>query len=54
MDVAKVEFIIIYVIAVIIMDIITWRIGIPLIWRIACAFSVTLIFIILKLFLGIQ
>ena len=54
MDVAKAEFIIIYVIAIIIVDIVTMKLGIPLIWRIVYAFIVTFIFIILKLALGIK
>ena len=54
MDVAKAEFILIYMMAIIIMDMVTFRIGIPLIWRIVCAFTVTLIFIILKFALGIK
>jgi hypothetical protein len=54
MDVAKAEFILIYIISIIIMDMVTFRIGIPLIWRIVCAFTVTLIFIILKFALGLK
>ena len=54
MDVAKAELIIIYLIAIIIVDIITWKANMPLKFRIVCALIVTLIFIILKLVLGIQ
>jgi hypothetical protein len=54
MDVAKAEFILIYVVAIVIVDSVTWKIGIPLKWRVVYAFTVTIIFIIIKLFLGIQ
>jgi hypothetical protein len=54
MDAATTKFVLIYVIAVIIMDIVTLRLGIPIIWRIVCAFIVTLAFIILKVALGIK
>ena len=54
MDVTTAEFLAIYIAAIIIMNIVTWRLGIPLIWRIVCAFTVTLIFIILKFALGIK
>jgi hypothetical protein len=54
MDVAKAEFILIYVVAIVIVDSVTWKIGIPLKWRVVCAFTVTLIFLILKFALGIK
>jgi len=54
MDAVTAKFVLIYVTAIVIMDIVTFRIGIPLIWRIVCAFTVTLRFIILKFALGIK
>jgi hypothetical protein len=54
MDVAKAEFIILYVIAIIMVDILTWKAEIPLKFRIVCAFTVTILFIILKVALGIH
>jgi len=54
MDLVTAEFIIIYVIAIIIVDILTWKAKIPLKFRIVCALIVTLVFIFLKLVLGIQ
>jgi hypothetical protein len=53
MDVATAEFIIIYVIAIVIVDIVTWKKGIALKFRIIYALIIALIFIILKLALGI-
>lgn len=54
MDIVTGEFVVIYVIAIIIVDIITWKAKIPLKFRIVYAFIVTIIFLILKLVLGIQ
>jgi hypothetical protein len=54
MDVTTAEFIIIYVVAIVIVDIVTWKAKVSLKWRIVYAFIVTLIFIILKVALGIK
>jgi hypothetical protein len=54
MDVTTAEFLVVYIVAIIIMDIVTWRLGIPLIWRIVCAFIVTVVFLFLKQVLDIQ
>ena len=54
MDVTTTEFLIVYITAILIMDIVTWRLGISLIWRIVCAFTVTVVFLFLKQGLGIQ
>jgi len=54
MDVATAEFITIYVIVVVIVDIITWIKGIPLKLRIIYSLIPALIFLFLKLVLGMQ
>lgn len=54
MDAVTSEFIIIYVIAIIIVDIVTWKAKIPLKFRIVYALIVTLIFLFLKVVLSIQ
>ncbi|HZY25267.1 MAG TPA: hypothetical protein VFE71_05535 [Bacteroidales bacterium] len=54
MDAATAKFVLIYVIAIVIVDSVTLKIGIPLKWRIVYAFIVTFIFIILKLAMGIK
>jgi hypothetical protein len=54
MDVTTAEFLVVYITVIIIMDVVTWRLRIPLIWRIVCAFIVTIVFLFLKQVLGIQ
>jgi hypothetical protein len=52
MEVVTAELIIIYVIVVVIVDIVTWKAKIPLKFRIMYALIITLVFLILKLVLG--
>jgi type IV secretory pathway VirB2 component (pilin) len=54
MDVVTGEFVAIYVIAIIIVDIITWKAKIQLKYRIVYAFAVTIIFLIFKYVLNIR
>ena len=54
MNAATVKFLALYIIVIIITDMTTWRLGIPLIWRIVFAFAVTAIFLLLKYLLDIK
>jgi hypothetical protein len=54
MDVTTAKFLIVYIAAIIITDVVTWRLGIPLIWRIVCAFIVAAVLIVLRQVLGIK
>jgi hypothetical protein len=54
MDAITAEFLIIYLIAIIIVDIVTWKTKIPLKFRIVYALIVTVVFLFLKQVLGVQ
>jgi hypothetical protein len=54
MDATTAEFIVIYVIVIVILDIVTWKAGIQLKLRIMYSLIIALMFLFLKLVLGIQ